>query len=189
MSTYVDLTAMVFFKPDGSDRRPLQPRQARRGSVGHVPRRGMTYAVLTTSTYRDSASGRASTRLSVASVQPPTCRGLCHRLQKRGIVPACTTALRQPPRFAAARVRLSSSRPISNLPQALPFGSERRAAPRGRMIYTTSAVQSFQTAQLTELLSSTAKCWSLDSTPDSLGAATGPTVPGDGPPQPQIVVM
>ncbi|MBI4580187.1 MAG: alpha-L-fucosidase [Planctomycetes bacterium] len=161
MSTYVDLTGKVFFKPDGSD--PPERYNPDGLDVDQwvcVARdAGMTYAVLTAKHISGFCLWPSRhTRYSVASGGDRTdvVEAFVTACERRAVRPGLYYSSYDNHHRFGSRTRsdFPSKQAYFDLAaRRLPFGSERCDGPdEGRMIYTTSLYQSFQTAQIAELL-------------------------------------
>jgi alpha-L-fucosidase len=182
MSTYVNIEGKVFFKPDGSD----SPSRYAPGALDVdqwvcVARdAGMTYAVLTAkhisgfclwpSKHTDYTVANSGNTTDVVEAFVKSC-------EKRGVKPGLYYSSYDNHHRYGSRTRSdfpSKDAYFALADRRLPFGSERCSGPDDdtRMIYTTSLYQSFQTAQITELLTQygpLVEMW-IDH-PDSLGRA------------------
>jgi alpha-L-fucosidase len=161
MSTYVNLAGKVFFKPDGSDAPACYHPDALDVDqwVSVARDAGMTYAVLTAkhisgfclwpSKYTDYSVANSGNRTDVVEAFVKAC-------ERRGIRPGLYYSSYDNHHRFGSRTRsdFPSKQAFFDLfNQRLPFGSENVDGPDvNRMPYTTSLYQSFQTAQLSELL-------------------------------------
>lgn len=161
MSTYVNLQGKVFFKPDGSDPADLyNPDKLDVDQWVSVARdAGMTYAVLTAKHISGFCLWPSKhTGYSVAAAGNPTD-------VVDAFVSACTKRAIRPGLYYSSydNHHRYGSRTRSDFPseqayfdlaaRRLQFGSDQPGEPDDeRMIYTTSLYQSFQTAQISELL-------------------------------------
>jgi len=179
MSTYVSLEGKVFFKPDGSD-----PPSCYRPDLLDVDQwvsvardAGMTYAVLTAkhisgfclwpSKHTDYTVADSGNRTDVVEAFVRAC-------EKRGVLPGLYYSSYDNHHRFGSRTRSdfpSKQAYFDFAARRLPFGSTGPTAPDAeRMPCTTSLYQSFQTAQITELLTQYGKLvevW-IDH-PDALG--------------------
>jgi alpha-L-fucosidase len=179
MSTYVNLEGKVFFKPDGSDPAArYNPDKLDVDQWVSVARdAGMTYAVLTAkhisgfclwpSKHTDYSVAHSGNRTDVVE-------GFVAACEKRGIRPGLYYSSYDNHHRFGSRTRsdFASKQAYFDLAaRRLPFGSERPGgSDEGRMVYTTSLYQSFQTAQITELLTQYGELLELwIDHPDALG--------------------
>ncbi len=179
MSTYVNLQGKVFFKPDGSDPAPcFNPDRLDVDQWVSVARdAGMTYAVLTAkhisgfclwpSRHTDYSVAQSSNRTDIVEAFVAAC-------EKRGLRPGLYYSSYDNHHRYGSRTRsdFPSKQAYFDLAdKRMPFGSAHVGPPdENRMPYTTALYQSFQTAQLTELLTQygrLAEVW-IDH-PDCLG--------------------
>lgn len=179
MSTYVDLAGKVFFKPDGSDPASCyNPDKLDVDQWVSVARdAGMTYAVLTAkhisgfclwpSKHTAYSVAHGGNTTDVVEVFVTACR-------KRGVLPGLYYSSYDNHHRFGSRTRsdFPSKQAYFDLAaKRLPFGSTRPGgSDEGRMIYTTSLYQAFQSEQIRELLTQYGKLvevW-IDH-PDALG--------------------
>ena len=162
MSTYVNLEGKVFFKPDGTD-----------PAAGYAPDKldvdqwvcvardaGMKYAVLTAkhisgfclwpSKHTEYSVARGSNTTNVVEAFVTACR-------RRGVLPGLYYSSYDNHHRMGSRTRSdfpSKAAYFEMADKRYPFGGPGPRCPQHeRMIYTTSHYQTFQTAQVDELLS------------------------------------
>jgi alpha-L-fucosidase len=200
MSTYVDLGGKVFCKPDGSDpaARYCPDRLDVDQWVAVARDAGMTYAVLTAkhiSGFCLWPSRHTAYSVAAGGNHTDVVEAFVKACERRGVKPGLYYSSYDNHHRFGSRTRsdFASKEAFFELfYKRLPFGSEQPAGPDvDRMPYTTSLYQSFQTAQLTELLTgygSLVEVW-IDH-PDCLGRGYREYMYGEmARLQPQIVVM